>query len=301
MLNELELAIHRCRRAGNAGASQCRSSLGNSTQTAPQPYCVCFCLLSVAQTSVYAQSILVPSPYTCRPYDTPHASSTLLMWGVVPIRPLFVLPNGFAAVTCRLHKYQATPVCCYCSTVLCVMARALSYFNPGPLCHMCGVWSWTENASHIGGLPPPPSAGSTTAHASKAAATRTKECSRPPAPCGNSNTNAFVALSFCNRHRPPDLPLSVTYVARNTIVAFLLIREATTPRSVQDGLSSNHQASSLVQPSTPLAIVCRRSPSLSTRLHHFPVLSPTFRSELYYYYIALSPYFQWRLEESRKS
>jgi hypothetical protein len=44
----------------------------------------------------------------------------------------------------------------------------------------------------------------TTAHASKAA-TRTKDCSRPPAPCGNSNTNAFVALSFCNRHRLPGL------------------------------------------------------------------------------------------------
>lgn len=45
----------------------------------------------------------------------------------------------------------------------------------------------------------------TTAHASEAA-TRTKDCSRPPAPCGNSNTNAFSdALSFCNRHRPPPM------------------------------------------------------------------------------------------------
>jgi hypothetical protein len=39
---------------------------------------------------------------------------------------------------------------------------------------------------------------------------------------------------------------------------------------------------------------------LTTRLHHFPVLSPNFCPTLYYYF-ALSPYFQWRLKESRKS
>ena len=117
-------------------------SLGNSTQTAPQPYSSVVCLWrwrkatvsSIRQKYACHKSLYMPTlQYTTCRFNT----AGVRPWSQDGFTPLL---NGIAGVTCLLHKHQATPVRCYCSasthyTTACVMARA-PFVYPGLLCHV---------------------------------------------------------------------------------------------------------------------------------------------------------------------